>query len=184
MNFRQSVLFGMAIWGMNATSAEATVLVDPGLDQRLLHADAVVIASPLAARASHWNNGRIYTTVGLTIRATLRGPPLAARIDVELPGGQIGDVVQRLEGTPGLIADSTAVVLLRRLASGRYTVLDLSLGVLPVEVTTGGEVRVFAARAEGATVISRSVQSPRQRALLREGEALTSFATWVRGLSP
>lgn len=162
-------------------AARSTVLVDPGVEALARRAYAVALVTPTTESRARWDRGRIVTTTRVTVRAVLRGAPLSASIEVDLPGGRVGEVSQRVEGTPALTPGAPVVLLVQRLSSGRLTVLDLALGALPVTVSPSGEARVWPARAEGAEVTRAADATP--RVIPAGGELLSGFSAWVRGLA-
>lgn len=161
-------------------ASRATVLVDPGLEALTRRAYAVALVTPTAEARARWERGRIVTTTRVTVRSVLRGASLPASVEVDLPGGRVGEVAQRVEGTPALTPGAPVVLLVQRLSSGRLTVLDLALGALPVTVSPSGEARVWPARSEGAEVTRAALAAT--RVIPSGGEPLAGFTAWVRGL--
>jgi hypothetical protein len=175
MRRRELVALGLAL--ALPRRAVATVLVHRSLEALLRAADAVVFAVPRTRRAA-WLAGRIETTVTVEVLAPLAGAvPQGAVLAVKLPGGTVGDLSQRLEGTPALATGVPVVLLLEPEHNGARAVLNLSAGVLPVTAHT--PPRVLPARTAGITFLPDP--SPGWE-LPSEGIEIIEFSARVRTL--
>lgn len=168
--------------GGAARHAEATVLFERTLDELAREADAVVVATPLDARVSRWQGGRIVTDVTVRVDAVLTGRIVASRdLVVRIPGGVVGDVGQSLSGAPTLTAGAPAVLFLTAPRSGARAVLSLSAGVLPVSALPSGAVVVLPARTEGLTLLPPGGPVAAARVVIPSGGLpLQTFATLLR----
>lgn len=129
-------------------SARATVFRAVPIATLAQRADAVVVARRVSGLDPHaeMRGGRICTTSVLEVTQVLaRGPragALGPRVAVVLPGGVVngptGPVAQHVDGAPALSTDAWSVVLLHQTADGAWTVLNLSLGVLPLRPPAPG----------------------------------------------
>lgn len=113
-----------------ASSLDASVIVPPTFDALLAEADTIVY-SEVVDRVSRWerrgNRNVIVTEVTLRVREVLKGRADAVhRIDVL--GGTIGDVTQRVAGAPLFLAGDRDVLFLRRGAGGVSPVMGLFYG--------------------------------------------------------
>ncbi len=173
-----------------APPASGTTLVARPLDVMVREADAVAVvttgASPV--RTARWVDGRIVTRVEVTVVETLRGALPPGPLSLSLPGGTVDGVTQHLPGAPEFAPGGAWVVLLRRTASGDFTVAGLCLGQLPVTldpVTRLAMVRP--ASTEGVTVIADPrTAAPLAGAAMGEvpagGVRLETFAALVRAM--
>lgn len=177
-------LIGLAVMGVSARHADATVLFDRTLDELAREADAVVVATPLDARTSRWQGGRIVTDVTVRVDAVLTGRVTASSdLVVRIPGGVVGDVGQSLSGAPTLTAGVPSVLFLTAPRSGARAVLSLSAGVLPVSALPGGAVVVLPARTEGLTLLPPSGPVVAARVVVPPaGLPLQTFAALLRGV--
>lgn len=179
-------------------SARATVFRAVPIATLTQRADAVVIArrvSGLDPRAE-MRGGRVYTTTVLEVsRVLARGPRatgLGPRVAVVLPGGVVdgptGPVAQRVEGTPALSSDAWSVVLLHRAADGAWTVLNLSLGVLPLHPPSPGanDWRVMPPGLGGIELVDVAGRpaAPDALGIPPSGIALAEFVRRLSGSTP
>jgi hypothetical protein len=79
----------------------ATFVVPP--DRELIEmSEAVIVATPQLAWSSFGDDGLLYTTTVLQVDDRLRGTIPSGSIEVTLPGGVIGDLVNVVTGSPAL----------------------------------------------------------------------------------
>jgi hypothetical protein len=100
--------------------------------------DAVVRGTVTGAKAQRTDDGlRIFTTVELRTVAQLRGsaPP---RLRVNVPGGVVGRLGQRVDGAPAFAPGEDVVVFLRRTSADTFAVNGLAQGKFTI---AGREVR-------------------------------------------
>lgn len=161
-------------------------------------ADAVVVARRMSELDPHaeMQGGRVYTTTVLEVSQVLaRGPRatgLGPRVTVVLPGGVIegptGPVAQRVEGTPTFSTDAWSVVLLHRTADGAWTVLNLSLGVLPLRPPAPGadDWRVMPPGLGGVELVDVAGRpaAPDALGIPPGGIALSEFVRRLSGSTP
>src|ERR1700693_3835140 len=104
-------------------------------------ADAVVHAQ-VTRRSSAWapGGGQIFTTVVLRPIEIWKGDP-AAEIVVLVPGGEVGELSQTVQGAAAFEENEEVVVFLRRRASGVFDVERLSLGKFAVTGKPGRALR-------------------------------------------
>lgn len=100
--------------------ARATTLVRLSLDQLAAGSDAVARVRCESAE-SRWENGSIWTITTAQVVETLKGS-LPPAIELRLPGGRAGHLVEAVEGTPKFRAGDDVVVFLRRTSAGGFTV--------------------------------------------------------------
>jgi hypothetical protein len=122
-----AVALGAAIPVLAAVAPELSV------EALAREADAVVRAT-VTSSASRWTaDGRhIRTVVSLRRRSAWRGAP-PAHLEVDVPGGTVGDVAQVVSGAPSFQDGEEVVVFLRASTPGTWRVHGLALGKFRVE---------------------------------------------------
>ena len=164
-----------------AAAPRATVLYARPVEALARDADAVVVATPGAARRAFWQGRRIFTDVTVSVDAVIAGHATApSEVTVRLPGGTVGAVGQSLAGAPSLEAGAPVVLFLSAPRGGVRSVLSLSAGVLPLSVTPAG-LWVRPARTEGLTLLpDPSPAAPPRVVVPPEGVGLAAFAALLR----
>ena len=96
-------------------------------------ADAVIQAR-VEGRESRWSDDRrhIYTLVTLRTLGTWKGAP-PDRLVVRVPGGEVGDIGQRVDAAATFDQDEQVVVFLTRDGAGAWRVHGMGLGKFHVE---------------------------------------------------
>lgn len=119
----------------------ATVRGPADVESLTAAADAVVHAQ-VTRRSSAWapGGGQIFTTVVLRPIEIWKGDP-AAEIVVLVPGGEVGELSQTVQGAAAFEENEEVVVFLRRRASGVFDVERLSLGKFAVMGKPGRALR-------------------------------------------
>lgn len=106
----------------------ATVRGPADVESLTVSADAVVRAR-VESRSSAWapGGGQIFTTVVLRPIETWKGEA-AATVTVLVPGGEVGELSQIVQGAAAFAQGEEVVVFLQRRAPGVFAVERLSLG--------------------------------------------------------
>jgi len=190
-----SVALVGALWA-GAIPAQGTVFRAVRVEVMAARADAVVVArraSGLDSRAE-MRGGRIVTTLSLEVSRVVtagpRGRDLAGSVAVTLPGGTVvgphGPLAQQLAGTPDFAPGAWQVVFLHRLADGRWTVLNLALGVYPLAHHADGTVHVMPPPLRDATLVDAQGQPASVEALGLGPEGLpwSVFVQRIAGARP
>jgi hypothetical protein len=163
-----------------AAAPRATVLYARTAEALARDADAVVVATPGAARHAFWQGRRIFTDVTVSVDVVITGHLTApGAVTVRLPGGTVGAVGQSLAGAPSLEAGAPVVLFLSAPRGGVRSVLSLSAGVLPLSMTPAGPW-VRPARTEGMTLLPDPSRAPPRVVVPPEGMALAAFASRLR----
>jgi hypothetical protein len=115
----------------------ATVRGPGDVESLTASADAVVHAR-VARQASAWvpSGGQIFTTVVLRTIETWKGEP-ASEWTVLVPGGDVGEVSQTVQGVATFRDGEEVVVFLHRRARSVYGVERLALGKFAVGAPPG-----------------------------------------------
>jgi hypothetical protein len=115
-----------------AMPAAAAQAVAVSVEELARQSDAVVRGRVLDTTARRTPDGtRIYTVVELRRDATLRGRA-PARFRVNVPGGVVGRLGQRVDGVPAFARGEDVVLFLERTGEGVYRVAALSQGKFTV----------------------------------------------------
>lgn len=107
------------------------------LDAELLAESDLVVEGIVREQTPHWNEdgSLIFTTVTLDIVQTLysasAGSPRS--LQLEVPGGEIGDIGLLVEGMPRFCDGERAVVFIARWTKGRNVVAGGEAGWIPVD---------------------------------------------------
>ena len=113
-----------------ALPSRATSMPERSTAEVAAASDLVVLATALSARAA-WVGGRIITFTELRVERTLRGagPRTPATVTVALPGGELGDIAQRVPGTPAMLVGGRYQLCLgAEVLGGARTVVGLWQG--------------------------------------------------------
>ena len=119
----------------------ATVRGPADVESLTAVADAVVHAQ-VTRRTSAWapGGGQIFTTVVLRPIEIWKGDP-AAEMVILVPGGDVGELSQTVQGAAAFTDGEEVVVFLERRAPGVFQVERLSLGKFAVAKETRRAVR-------------------------------------------
>ncbi len=117
---------------LSAGPAAASAVVTATVEELARSADLVVRGS-VEGRESRFtaNRRRIYTTLWIRPTAAWKGSA-GAVVEVEIPGGVVGDVGQRVSGV-ATFDDGEEVVLFLQRSGAAYGVLGLSQGKFRVD---------------------------------------------------
>ncbi len=135
---RRPTALTLALLAALPAPALAAVARPTSVEALARDADAVVRAT-VEARESRWAaDGRhLYTLVTLRVAEVWRGAA-PGRVVVRVPGGEVGDFGQRVDGAPAFDAGEDVVVFLAARPGAEWRVQGLALGKFRVEA---GEAR-------------------------------------------
>ena len=119
-----------------ASSAWATTLEQLSVDQMIQQSSAIVRAKVVGSFAAN-RNGTIYTYYHLQVTENLKSTT-PATVDVAVPGGSLGRVMQSVAGAPELKATGEYVLFLWTSRSGLTQIIGLSQGAFDVKANAGG----------------------------------------------
>lgn len=127
---------GFAAFGTTLLAADV-----PALSQT---ADVIIVGTVRASAPRLTKDGaRIITDTEIEIGEVLKGKPNTPTLVVMQPGGIVGDVGQKVEGTASFAVGEEVVVFLDRRGNDRFAVTAMSQGKFRVERSTDGKT-VFA----------------------------------------
>jgi hypothetical protein len=126
-------LFTILTWVWLAQPAWAAMAQPVSVETLTRQSDAVVRAK-VEKQKSYWtaDGRRIYTLVTLSRSAVWKGA-VPERLVVQVPGGQVGDLVQRVDAAPTFSDAGEVVLFLARGAGGRWKVREMGLGKFAVQ---------------------------------------------------
>ena len=116
----------------------AATLVGPADVESLAAAADAVVYGQVVRRSSAWGpgGGQIFTTVVLRPIETWKGAS-AGEVSVLVPGGELGELSQTVQGVAAFNDAEEVVVFLHRRAPGTYGVERLALGKFVVGAPAG-----------------------------------------------
>ena len=116
----------------------AATLVGPADVESLAAAADAVVYGQVVRRSSAWapGGGQIFTTVVLRPIETWKGAS-AGEVSVLVPGGELGELSQTVQGAAAFSDAEEVVVFLHRRAPGTYGVERLALGKFVVGAPAG-----------------------------------------------
>jgi len=122
----------------------AATVRGPADVESLTGAADVVVRAQVARRSSAWapGGGQIFTTVVLRPIETWKGDA-AAEVVVLVPGGDVGELSQTVQGAPAFERGEEVVVFLRHRAPQIFAVERMSLGKFTVFATPGHDARAL-----------------------------------------
>jgi len=117
---------------LTAAAASASTVLSATVEELARSAD-LVVRGTVEGRESRFtaNQRRIFTTLRVRSTAAWKGSAVPV-VEVEIPGGTVGDVTQRVSGV-ATFDDGEEVVLFLRRAGATYGVMGLSQGKFRVE---------------------------------------------------
>ncbi len=117
--------------------AQATVLWDLSLEERIARADAVFAGTVKEVKAVEAPDGMIFTEATLDVQRTIYGPPQST-VTVTQFGGTIGERSVIVAGTVPMAVGESLIVIVRRDRLGRLQLVSMGLGAFRV---SGREAR-------------------------------------------
>lgn len=158
--FRGAAGLALALF-MLAGSASATVMIREDLDTLSRQAD-VIVRGKVKRMASRWtaDNLRIVTDVDIEVAESLKGSP-ARVVRLTQPGGEVGDVGQRVSGLAAFSQGEEVVVFLQRRPGEVYWVEGMAQGKYRVERSSDGKAAFAVPEPVGdAVVLDPSTRQP------------------------
>ncbi len=129
-------------------TALATTQVAADLPTLSREADAIVQGRVLSTRARLTMDGRrIVTDTTVAVVDSLKGS-LKGEVVVMQPGGEVGDLGQRVEGAATFAVGEEVVLFLERKSDTRFGVLGMSQGKFRLERSPDGKVTFALPAAE------------------------------------
>jgi hypothetical protein len=124
-------------WAALALPLSATTIARATLDELIEKSTSIVRGKVLRVYGVR-NGGLVSTYVRVGVIERLKGPE-AAEVEVVIPGGTAGGLVQKVSGVPQLVEGAEHVLFLWRGRSGQTRLLGLGQGVLDLGKGPAGE---------------------------------------------
>ncbi len=141
----------------SAAFGTTILVVDlPGLSQS---ADVIVVGTVRASAPRFTQDGRrIITDTEIQIGEVLKGKIYAPTLVVMQPGGIVGDVGQRVEGTAHFTIGEEVVVFLDRRGTERFAVTAMAQGKFRVERSSDGKAAYAVPESSSSLLIDPLTQ--------------------------
>ncbi len=140
---RQRIVSGVALvacgFVLLATQARATTLIHQDVPALTRGADAIVVGRVVKSE-SRWtaDRRRIVTDVTVEVGESLKGAP-AQTVVVRQPGGQVGDIGQRVDGVASFKQGEEVVLFLEQRPDKSFLLEGMSQGKFRLERSVDGK---------------------------------------------
>lgn len=121
-----------------AFAAQATTIVLPSDEQLIAKAPVIVDGTVLSSDAVD-RDGRIWTETVVSVARTIKGDPGTDTITVREIGGELGDRITRIFGTPEFEVGERVLLFLDPNPHGGFRTVDLFAGKFSEAKTSGGQ---------------------------------------------
>lgn len=156
---RPAIVAIAVLWG---TTALGTTLLYRDVPDLSRTSDAVVRGKVVDTQSRWSSDGRrIFTDVTIAVQETLKGEPAKTVVIIQ-PGGQVGDIGQKVSGLAGFTPGEEVVVFLERRGDSRFIVNGMAQGKYRIERSTDGKAAyaVPDRAAEEANVLDPITRAP------------------------
>ncbi len=119
-----------------AEAASATTIVLP-TDDQLIAKSAVIVEGTVVSTTAIQNGNEIWTETKLAVNRTIKGNA-TGEITIREIGGQIGDRISKVFGSPEYVANERVLVFLTPTSRGDYQTTDLFVGKFSEERALNG----------------------------------------------
>ena len=171
---------GVLLWVWTLGAGATTMLREEVTD--LSRVSDVVVRGTVRRVESRWTQDRmrIVTEVEISVAETLKGKG-GATVKILQPGGQVGDIVQKVSGLASFSQGEEVVVFLERRPGERYMVAGMAQGKFRVERSSDGTAAFAVPEPVGDALVldptSRAPTAERHRVLELEEMRRTVRAT-------
>lgn len=138
-----------------STAASATTLQKLTYDEMTAKSTEIV-RGKVTATGSTLRGPVVYTTYRIQVSETLKGK-LAQEVQVAVPGGRHGSLVQTLSGSPKLEEGQEYLLFLWTSSSGLTQVIGLSQGLFEVKRDAKGEMMITRAASGESLIDSQGI---------------------------
>jgi hypothetical protein len=145
------IIFVSFICLVGASFVEATTVQKLSFDRLIREADVIVrgrVGTLKTQQAA--GGGSITTVVTISVENQFKGPQVSS-INIEQPGGSIGDIAQAVPGSPEFSSDEDVFLFLKRKRRGNFEVVGGKQGKFTAQSRPDGNnwiVEDFARRTE------------------------------------
>ncbi len=126
-----SVVLSMLLWSVPNVS---TAVMEGLSTEELTRRSDLVVVGDVESVAAAWSDDRttIHTTAALTVAEVVKGRSADRRIEVEYPGGEVGDIGLKVSDEPGMKKGERVLLFLKRAAgpgdANRYKLVGKGQG--------------------------------------------------------
>ena len=159
---RNRMLKTYGVMGMLlATSATGTTMLRAEVPE-LTRSAALVIRGTVVRAESRWtgDHRRIVTEVEVQVVETWKGTSSTTTVRIVQPGGQVGDIGQRVSGLASFSMGEDVVVFLQHTGPVQYRVAGLAQGKYHVTADAQGRLTATPEKLADAEVIDPSTRAP------------------------
>lgn len=125
INMRNLVVFLIVI--MASTYSFGTTYVPVSIKKQIVESDAIVKGEVISTNSEEAENGRFVTNVFIRADKWIGVNPSDNHLNVYIPGGQVGDVVQTVHGAPKFKTGEKVVLMLKEKNESHW-VQNLAMG--------------------------------------------------------
>ncbi len=162
-----------------ASAAFGTTLLAVDISGLSQSADLIVLGVVRSSAPRLTLDGRrIITDTEIQVSEVLKGHVNAVSVVVMQPGGIVGDVGQRVEGTAHFSVGDEVVVFLDRRGSERFAVTAMSQGKFKVERSSDGKA-AYAVPEAGASMMLIDPLTQKESSSLLKPMPLTELKTKI-----
>lgn len=126
------LLAGLSL--MLFTSESLSILPDFSKEQLIRDSESIIYGE-IISQNSYWLEDKtgIFTDVKLNVLAQYKGESLNGEITIQIPGGTVGKITQKVSDTPVLEPGSDVILHLFTKENGRQWIYGWEKGVLEVK---------------------------------------------------
>jgi hypothetical protein len=140
----------------------------------LTRASAMVVRGKVVRQQSRWSRDgmRIVTDVDVAVQEAVKGRSGASVVRLVQPGGEVGDIGQRVSGVASFRPGEEVVLFLERRQEGVYQLTGMAQGKYRVERSADGRTALAVPESPGDAVLldvtTQQAVTPRLEALSLE----------------
>jgi hypothetical protein len=107
-----------------------------------IRSDLIGVGRVESLRSLWAARGLIVTEVTVVLERTVKGKPVSRTILVRVPGGQVGETIQDIDGAPTFKLGQECLLFLKQNPAGFYSVMGLWQGKINLVREAGGRLRM------------------------------------------
>ncbi len=162
-----------------ASAAFGTTVLAVDLPTLSHDSDLIIVGTVRASAARLTQDGRrVVTDTEIQVSEVLKGKADGGSVVVMQPGGIVGDVGQRVDGTAHFTVGEEVVVFLDRRGTDRFAVTAMSQGKFRVERSTDGKA-VFAVPQGGASAMIVDPLTQKETSIRLKSMSLNDLKTKI-----
>jgi hypothetical protein len=149
-SIRRLIICFSFIYLLGVISVEATTVQKLSFDRLIRDADVIVRGRVEKLKSQQAAGGAITTVVTVAVEKQFKGSQVSL-INIEQPGGSMGDIAQGVPGSPEFSSDEEVLLFLKRKRRGTFEVVGGKQGKFTVKIQPDSNnwiVEDFARRTE------------------------------------